>query len=235
MIDIVIDSREKYKDYFAEKLSRWNIVIDDLEVGDFLIPGQTEEDAILIERKDDSDFLKSLEGKKDLSTELWTQGRLWSQLERMTKSGVGKLRLLVEGNIYSSRLTVYRKMGFDKKRIWGSLEGIAAWGVPVVYKKNRGESVEWLDFLIKRQNRPKKLYALRPSASKTMTLEEKKLYLLEGLPRVGPATARNILNAYPQSLLDAFNNAENWGEIKGIGSEMEREIKEILWTRNDKE
>jgi len=233
MVDIVIDTREKIKDYFLENLSTsWIVKLDKLDAGDFLIPGVGERDAILIERKDDSDFLKSLQGTKDMTTGLWVQGRLWNQLERMTKSGVGKLRLLIEGNPYRKNLTAYKKGGFFPERLWGTFEGIADWGVPVIMKKNKDETLEWLNFLIKRQNRPKKLYPLRASAKKEMSLRDKKLYLLQGLPKIGPVTSKSIYGEYG-TIIDALFDCMHWDKINRIGPSTAKEAYDILVSENE--
>jgi Fanconi anemia group M protein len=235
-IDIIIDTREQHKEYFAEKLREkgWTIRIRKLEVGDFMILADTPENTYLIERKDDSDFINSLQGEKDLATGMWERGRIWSQVKRMNQSFDGQKRILIEGNPYSSRLTAYRKNGMNRERIWGALEGIRKWNVFDHRTKNRLETIDYLHYLIQRTNRPKKEYSLRPSAKSDMSLEEQKRYFIEGLPGIGPKAAKAILEAYPQSLLDAIKDAENWDKLRGIGKVGKRRIIEVLWTRNDR-
>jgi len=224
--DIAIDSHEKFKDFFiAELIDKGiNPKIESLPVGDFLIFGKTEEDATLIERKTASDFLSSLEGKK--KGKIWVKGRLWDQLKRMKESGVKDRWILLEGSL-TSRLTAYRKKGFTKQRVWGALEGIKNWGTGIQRVKNKDESVEWLIYKIEKKRKPKKEFALRASPHKSMTLREKKLYLLEGLPGIGPKTAKAILREF-KTIKKFINKVDDVDRISGIGKTIKKEIMKII-------
>jgi ERCC4-type nuclease len=232
----VIDSREgkAEKKYFMEELTKrgYTCVIKSLGAGDFLLFGKDEESAILIERKDASDFLGSLEDKKDPSSGINKRGRIWDQIKRMNESPCRKKYILIEGNPFSKRLTAYRKKGFSKNRIWGSMFSIEDNGVHIHKTKNPAETVEWLDFLIKRQGRKKKHYALRVSPPNSMTIEKKKQYILQGFPKVGPKGADLMLDEYNGHLLELLMavvyKPENVILIKGISRGIVMNMKEAL-------
>ena len=157
MIDIQITTDEPKKNYFIGALIDlgYHPKLEKLPVGDFLIFGQNDEqDATIVERKAASDFLNSLEGKKDKASGTWERGRLWDQLKRMKESKVNERILIIEGNI-TQRLTAYRKKGFTKHRIWGSYRAIARWGCYIQHTKNIDETIEYLVYLIDQKKKPK--------------------------------------------------------------------------------
>jgi len=227
-VDIVVDTREKYKQVFVEALARSgaSVIVEKLPVGDFIVNGHTDKDAILVERKTASDFLGSIEGVKDKATGVWREGRIWDQVRRMRETGL-RSYILIEGNIYNRKLSTYRRKGFDKHRIWGCLEGLRELGVRIHFVKNKAETVEWLTYLSSRQKRPKKLYSLRVSAPHTMTMEQKQMYLLQGFPGVGPKTSKAILEHYG-CLESALRDVRNWSSIRGVGSRTALEAEKLL-------
>jgi len=230
MTDIGIDTREQYKEFFCDELTKLGHECDivKLDAGDFIVYGDTEENAILIERKDDSDFLGSVQGNKDPITGVNQEGRIWDQLKRMSETGLRRY-LLIDGNIYSKKLTAYRKKGWDKPRLWAVLDGITKYGMAYHMTKNREESIEWLSMLINKQNKPKKVFSLRVSVPRDMPFPKKQEYLLQGMPGIGPIASESIMDEY-LSLDNAFNNIETWSNLKGIGSKTVSDAKQLWYT-----
>lgn len=224
-IDISIDSREPKAGKFTATIidAGYKPKIETLPTFDFIIYGKTEKDTIGIERKDDSDFLGSVEGNRGQDG-VWENGRIWDQLKRMKESGVENRWIVIEGNPFSERLSAYRKKGFDKNRIWGAMEGISKWGCNMMRTHDDDETMEWIIHLIKKQQTPKKTFSLRTSAPHEMTLKEKKLYLLQGLPGVGPKTSAAILKEY-DSVLEFFNNVK---KSESVGEKCKKDIDKIL-------
>lgn len=225
MTDIVVDSRETKAGKFISALieAGFSPKLEMLPAGDFLIFGSNEREAILIERKDDSDFLSSVEGKKNEDGS-WENGRIWDQLKRMKESGVENRWVVIEGNPFSSRLSAYRKKGFTRERVWGAMEGIAAWETNIMRTSDDDDTISWIIHLIKKQKSPKKPFALRTSAPHEMTPREKKIYILQGFSGVGPKTSNNILKEF-DSLMEFFKNID---KSKSIGIKIKKEIKKIL-------
>jgi len=225
--DVIIDTREGDIDFFVEKFIEAGISpkVEKLDTGDFLLYGKDKDEAYLIERKTASDLLGSIEGNKN-EDGTWAEGRIWDQLTRMKKSGIKNLYVIVEGNPFSSRLTAYRKKGFSKARIWGAYTGIAKFGVQIFNTKDKDETAEWLIFIAKKLGRPKKEFALRTSAPHSMTLIEKRLYLLQSLPSIGPVASKRILKMF-KTPSEFFRNLDKIDSIEGIGEKTKKEILKI--------
>lgn len=226
-VDVIIDTREGDIPFFVEKFVEAGIKprVEKLDAGDFLIYGKVRDEAYLCEHKVDSDLLGSIEGNKNADGS-WTEGRIWDQLARMKESGVSNLYVIVEGNPFSSRLTAYRKKGFTKQRIWGAYAGIAKFGVQIFHTKNKEETAEWLIFIAKKLGRPRKEFALRTSPPHTMSLVEKRLYLLQSLPGIGPVASKEIMKRF-RTPKNFFENLDKIDGVPGIGTKTKKEITKI--------
>ena len=223
MVDIQITTNAPKKNYFVGALIDlgYHPLLKILPVSDFVIFGQKdEEDASIVERKTAADFLNSLEGKKDKASGTWERGRLWDQLKRMKESSVNERILII-----TPRLTAYRKKGFTKNRIWGAYRAISRWGCHIQHTKNIDETIEYLAYLIDQKKKPKKPFALRASPHKSMSLREKRIYLLEGLDNIGPQRSKKLLKQF-KSVRNVINASyEDLAEIVG-----EKTAKKIIKT-----
>jgi ERCC4-type nuclease len=224
LVDIQITSDEPKAAIFAARLidEGINPKIEKLDSGDFLVFGKNEKDATLIERKAASDFLGSIEGNRD-SLGIWEKGRIWNQLERMKESGCGELLVLIEGSPFNKQLSAYRKKGFSKSRIWGAMRAIRKFGVGIQMVKDEDEMIEFLTYIAKNKKTPKKEFALRVSAPNKLSLKDKKIYLLEGFPGIGPKTAKEILKG--QTILEFLNNLD---DCNTISNHVKEDISKIV-------
>ena len=225
LTDIIITTNEPKAELFVAHLvdAGYEAYIEFLPAGDFLVLGKRREnDSTLIERKTASDLLGSLEGKKS-EAGMWEKGRIWSQLEKMKESGVVDRQVLIEGNV-TRVLTAWRKKGFTKRRLWGAYRGISKWNTHIVHTKNLLETVEYLSYLIDKKEKPKAEFSLRVSANKRMSLEDKRLYLLQGLPNIGPKTSRKIRREH-KTVMSFFKNID---KSNAVGPATKKEIKKIL-------
>ena len=229
MVDVHIDTRESKGGsilaYLIEEGINTKMVA--LPAGDYLIFGKDEEKATLIERKTAPDFLGSIEGNKN-SEGVYERGRIWDQLKRMKETKVGELTVAIIGNPFSSVYTAYRKKGFTKERIWGSLRGIRRFGVGIERFSNEEDFAKYLLYLANSKGKPKKEFSLRTSASKHMTPYQKKMYVLQGLPKIGPKTSRAILKEH----VTVMNFLKNVKTSNAIGKKAKEEIQEILTGKN---
>ena len=219
MIDVIVDSHEKgdTREYFVSSFINDGIIpkVEALPAGDFLIYGKTEKDAILIERKEASDFISSLK-----------EGRLWDQMAKMKESGIEDRRVIIEGDPLKARSLWYGKK-LTPNNIYGAYDGIFKWGVKIVWVSDIYQTSAYIRNLINKQKKPKKVFALRSSPQRTLSLQEKKEYLLEGLPEVGAKTAKEILKKY-KTITNFVNNVDTVDTISGIGEKTKKEIKEVL-------
>lgn len=223
MVDIQITSDEPKASHYAVKLIdiEINVKIEKLDAGDFLVFGKDVADSTLVEKKAAADFLGSIEGQKD-ELGVYAKGRIWNQLERMKESGCGELIVAVVGNPFNPQLTAYRKAGFSKNRIWGAMRAIHRYGVNLQMIKDDEEFIEFLAYLSKNKKTPKKEFALRVSAPNKLSLRDKKIYLLEGFPGIGPKRAKEIVKKYTiMDFLDRIDKAD-------LPENVIQEIKKII-------
>jgi len=230
MVDIIVDSREKFKEYFVSALIRggYKCKVEALPVGDFLIFNETPESSYLIERKEANDFLGSLEGSKNEDGS-YQSGRLWDQIKRMKESNIGNLRIVVEGDPLKAFGQKFRRKKMSGSRIYGAYEGIYKWGIPIVFVESRYQTTQYLKTIINRMSKKKKEFPLRTSAPHNMSLKEKKLYILQGFPNIGPKASKELLKRY-KTLWNLFQNIDNIDDIPGIGEKTKEEIIKILKT-----
>jgi len=219
MVDVIIDTREKakMKEYFVSSFIKDGISpkLEALHSGDFLIFGTEKKEAILIERKEASDFIGSL--KSD---------RLWEQLKKMKESGIADRRVIIEGNPFKAKALRYGRRT-TPLHIFGGFDGIFNWGAKIVYTEDKYGTSAYIRNLIHKQKKPRKYFAYRTSPKKDTPLREKKLYWLQGLPGIGGKASRHILDVYPT--LSAFlNDIENIDKLDGIGKKTKKDILEVL-------
>lgn len=183
-IPIVVDTREKQSLIAANLLEqKANIKFEKLDIGDYLI-----EDTI-IERKTFSDFVGSMLNK-----------RLHEQLINIKK--YPKYFLLLEGFYYD-----YNKFNIHENAIRGMLLSIANdFQIPIIYTENEKDTSKFLITLARHFEKPKTSSSTR-QVKNIKTLEERKQFILEGFPEIGPIAAKTLLIEFP-TLKDIFNATE---------------------------
>ncbi len=188
---IFVDSREAVKareiyGMLARVLGR-QVGVKKLDVGDYLLDGV--EAVALVERKTITDLLNSM--KPDETG----RGRIWSQLDQLEELDSCEKILLVEGWLGMIRkvtrwneASVYRLVESIQK----SYEDLVVIFTPDW--KGTGHYLITKYKSLQERKEPRDLRLRASSVSKT--LEEQALYLIEGLPRVGPTLAKALLRAY---------------------------------------
>lgn len=195
-VTIIADSRES-RAGIATKLARIpgvTVTQAELSSGDYLIEGT----GVAIERKAATDFVLSL-----------MEGRLFDQMARMAIEH-DRVVVLVEGDIYDTRSAI------TPEALDGALSYIALLsGATLIFSPSIARTphilhrmalhlVHGLGYLIpSRTMKPK-----GPAAA---------LYLLEGLPSVGPKAAQVLLDHFgsPRAVFAATR--EQLMAVKGIG------------------
>ena len=206
---IIIDTREKQSlvaSFLLEKNA--NIKFETLQIADYLIESSKnkQDKTIAIERKSYSDFISSMISK-----------RLFIQLKELKK--YPNNILIIEGRNMQYKEDEDNKI--ENKNLENAARGmilsiITEFQIPIIFTKDEEETSEFLLLLAKRQEKPSIEISLRPS--KTLkTKQEKKQYILEGFPGIGPKTAKNLLKKFKS--------------IKNIINSSEEELKEILRTK----
>jgi len=176
-----------------------------LEVGDYLIDNE-----VLIERKSVSDFAASL-----------VDGRLFPQVARLAHSAYRAL-LLVEGPAPTSIADVH------SHSIDGAFVSIAAmWRLPVLHSSNSEQSLRLLRFLADQVCGSRKP-VLRRFDRKPKRLASRRLFVLQGLPGVGPALADRLLGHFGSVERVFAADATALAAVRGIGSRKATRIRELV-------
>jgi ERCC4-type nuclease len=188
---IFVDSREVSKaggiykmlvGVFGEQVG-----VKALNVGDYLLDGS--EGVAVVERKTVTDLLNSMKPDEN------GRGRIWSQLDQLDEANSFEKILVIEGWMGIVR----RVTEWNESSIYRLIEGIqrAYEGLVVIFTpdwKGTGHYLIAKYRSLQERREPRDLRLRASSASKT--LEEQALYVIEGLPRVGPALARALLKTY---------------------------------------
>lgn len=176
-----------------------------LSTGDYLI-----ENEALIERKSVGDLAASL-----------VDGRLFPQVARLAHSRYRTL-LLIEGPPPTSSPDV------NPHSIEGALVSIAAmWRLPVLHALDSEQSLRMLRFLADQVRGPQER-VLRRFDRKPKRLASRRLFLLQGLPGVGPALARRLLGRFGSVERVFAADACELSNVSGIGAKKAALIRDLV-------
>jgi DNA excision repair protein ERCC-4 len=176
-----------------------------LATGDYLI-----DDQVLIERKTIGDLRASL-----------VDGRLFPQVARLSHSSYRSL-LLIEGPTPMAGPDVH------PHSIEGALVSIAAmWRLPVLHSCDPEQSVRLMRFLADQVRGPQER-TLRRFDRKPKRLASKRLFLLQGLPGVGPALAHRLLCHFGSIERILTADAVALARVRGIGDRKAAHIRELV-------
>jgi DNA excision repair protein ERCC-4 len=176
-----------------------------LRVGDYLI-----DDEVLIERKTVADFAASL-----------VDGRLFPQAARLARDGHRTL-VLIEGPPAPSIPDVH------PHAVQGALVSMAAmWRLPVLHTVDADDSLRVMRFPAS-QVRTGREQVLCRFGRKPKRLASRRLFLLQGLPGVGPALASRLLKQLGsvRSVVTADINSVQ--QVRGVGPKKATRILELV-------
>lgn len=176
-----------------------------LATGDYLIDNE-----VLIERKTVGDFAASL-----------VDGRLFPQVARLARSCHRSL-LLIEGPTPASIPAVH------PHALEGALVSLAAmWRLPVLHSSHPEQSLRILRCLADQAGRPHD-QILRRFDRKPKRLASRRLFLLQGLPGIGPALAHRLLCHFGSVERVLTVDAATLAEVQGIGARKAARIRELV-------
>jgi ERCC4-type nuclease len=176
-----------------------------LPTGDYLI-----DDRILIERKTRADFVASL-----------VDGRLFPQVARRAHSRYRSL-LLIEGAAPANAPDVH------PHSVEGALVSIAAmWRLPVLHSVDADQSCRLLRFLAdqgsERCESVLPRYDRRPKR-----LATRRLFVLQGLPAVGPEMARRLLSEFGSVARVMTADGAALEQVRGVGPKKAARIRAVV-------
>ena len=151
-----------------------------IEIGDFVV-GE-----YIIERKEINDLITSAVG-----------GRLFRQLENIKnfcKLHGYKGMLLIEGWKFNKHV---RKLLTITNPVELQVNVVEHFGLNIAYTQDLNGTIRYLQELDATQKgKPSAIRSVRGFKRK-LTLREKKIFFLEGLPTIGEARSKGILRKYP--------------------------------------
>jgi Fanconi anemia group M protein len=207
-LKITVDHRERASGIIdLLRCEEVQIEIRKVSCGDYVI-----NDAITIERKTARDFLISL-----------IDGRLFNQLSNLKRYCIHPI-LLIEGNPFKTGLD------FDEMAIRGALISTQTiWYVPVVYSRSKEETKDIILMIGRQEEACMDVVPLR-GGYRPRRLKSKQLFILQGLPKVGPTVAKRLLEHF-RSVSNAMNaRVEDLVQVQGIGRISAEKIREVLDT-----
>jgi Fanconi anemia group M protein len=176
-----------------------------LTVGDYLI-----DDEVLIERKTIADFAASL-----------VDGRLFPQAARLARDAHRTL-VLIEGPPAPSMPDV------NPHAVQGALVSLAAmWRLPVLHTVDADDSFRVMRFLAA-QVRTGREQVLRRYGRKPRRLATRRLFLLQGLPGVGPALASRLLKQLGSIRRVVTADIDTLQQVRGVGPKKAARILELV-------
>ncbi|MFA5856607.1 MAG: ERCC4 domain-containing protein [Candidatus Pacearchaeota archaeon] len=198
---IIVDIHEKNSLILSELIASNEVIIEKtaLDIGDYVIGD------IVIERKTISDLFSSIMNK-----------RINLQFEKMKK--YENRLLMIEGDISNS----YKKINPEIIRGF-VLASIINHKTPVIFTKDYRDSSKYLIRLSKRELMKNKEITLH--YKKPKKLDEKKRYILESFPGIGPSLSKRLLDNF-NNLMEIFVSDEE--KLFPILKNKYKEFKEIL-------
>ena len=191
---ILIDYREK-NSLVASELINLNLKIEfkELKVGDYIVKNTA------IERKTVNDFISSIKNK-----------RLINQLEELQQY---KNRLLIIEGLDEQELytDLDEGIGMHPNAVRGFLLSVLLkYKVPIIFTKNYEDTAKFILILSKKKEKEMSLNITKKNLDK----KERKQFILEGFPGIGPKTAKKLLKKFKT--------------IRNIINASEEELKEII-------
>jgi len=192
---LIVDSREK-RSTIAAQLTRLGYSIQNKKppVGDYWLPGK-----FVIERKEANDFASSI-----------MSGHLFNQVEFLA-SHADQPFIILEGNldeIYSS---------IDPESIAGAISALLViYGISIVPSPGINETARLIGRMIKHSMQGLG-YEIPLRTNKPKYDGGTALYLVEGLPGVGPDTARNLIDHFGTPAKVFAADADELQKVKGVG------------------
>ena len=203
---IFVDDREKRSGLIKLLTDEgMDVIIRRLPCCDYIINNE-----ISIERKTGRDFLVSI-----------VDGRLFHQA-RMMKKSLNRPIFLVEGNPFRV------EMEFTAESIRGAILSLQTiWYIPVLFSKSKTDTCRIFKMIGEQEQTQSDLLALR-HGYRPKKLITRQLYILQGLPNIGPLLAKRLLEHFGTVRNVMLADSEALLEVNGIGKHVTENICKVL-------
>ncbi len=208
MVEVVVDVRERASRVPAllEELGA-RVKLRTLSVADYVVSERTG-----IERKSARDFLSSL-----------FSGRLFDQAGRLSEA-YEKPVILIQGYL-EEELEYFSNFS----AIWGCLFSLSLdMGITVLQARDELSVARAIFILARREQEQRRSKPRIRAKPKMLSMEEKQIFLVSGLPSVGTELAERLLTHFrtPRRVFAAREN--ELMKVPGIGREKARGIARVL-------
>ena len=208
LLHVILDKRErKLMALLDEKKDIFTYDSEQLDIADIVI---SEE--VAIERKEGFDFVASI-----------MDNRLFEQLLRLKDTY--KIPILILEGLND---TVFKKVGMKISSIYGALAFISyKLGISVIPTRNLEETAITIERIAYREQVKNDMPLLSRKAPKGMTIEDRRIYIIEGLVNIGPKKAMLLIEKFrtPYNVVKAIKKTNitftRTGNPKGIEGPLE--------------
>jgi len=202
-----VDFSERHAELLdlARRCGEFDVQMARLAVGDYFI-----EDGVVVERKTYADFATSL-----------TDGRLFPQAAALARSPHRPI-VLLEGPkpLHMPDVHPYA--------LKGALVSLAVmWRLPVLHARDPEDSLRILRYLAHQLRNSDPAIAQRYDR-KPKRLASQKLYMLQGLPGVGPALANRLLVEFGSVEHVVAADEETLMRVRGVGQKKAARIRALV-------
>ncbi|TFG10810.1 DEAD/DEAH box helicase [Candidatus Heimdallarchaeota archaeon] len=207
-IKIICDSRERNSQVIKELMNKGaELGFERLDLGDYICSDQ-----IIVERKTEDDFVKSVIDKR-----LFTQAK--ALVESCTKPVI-----LIEGdlNLFSSSLHPHA--------IAGAITSLATdFRLPIIYTRNQKETAEILFSLARREQEERKR-RISIGKRKGLGLKIQMEETIASLPHVDHKISNRLLKHFGSIKNIMTANLEDFFEVRGIGDKIATDIIDFIYS-----
>ena len=198
-INIIADDRENKSDVinFLSEIENVDLSIQRLSMGDYQV-----ENRLIVERKTMNDFAISI-----------IDGRLFKQMIRLENSNT-KSALILEGTAVD-----IAEIGMTREAMQGALITVSLiLGIPILRSKDPSETARLIIY-IGRQIESVARGGVQRHGYRPKYKKKRQLYILQGLPGVGPERAERLLDRFGsvEAAISASHSELQFVDGIGIG------------------
>ncbi|KKL79583.1 hypothetical protein LCGC14_2013380, partial [marine sediment metagenome] len=215
LLHVILDNREhKLMALLDKKKDIITYNSEQLDIADIIIS-----ENVAIERKEGFDFVSSI-----------MDNRLFEQLLRLKDTYLTPI-LILEG----LNDNVFNKVGMKISSIYGALAFISyKLGISVIPTRNLVETAITIERIAYREQVKDDMPLLSRKAPKTMSEEDRRIYIIEGLVDIGPKKAKALIEKFktPHNVFKAIKKTNiiftKTGNPKGIEGAL-KQLKGFSW------
>ena len=207
-VDVVADDREQAASVIgylrAHKTIR--LLIRRLDLGDYLVGNR-----VLVERKTVADFSMSI-----------IDGRLFRQACRLVEAPYHPL-VLIEGFVSGEPA-----QGVSRQAIQGAMVTLALlMGIPCLRTRDEAETADLIRYAGEQDMRRIRKAIHRPGY-RPKGRRKRQLFVLQGLPGVGPARAERLLDTFGSVQAVCSADIESLAAVEGIGRKTAETMRDLI-------